>query len=74
MCLKKTAESNVVQKNIKPKISRSEQDAIQNLRGNSNIIIKEADKGGAVVIMDSDYYKQMSMDQFSDVNFYKHLD
>lgn len=74
MCLKKTAESNMVQKNIKPNISRSEQDAIQSLRGNSNIVIKEADKGGAVVIMDSDHYKQMSMDQLSDVNFYQHLD
>ena len=46
----------------------SKQAAIQSLRGNSNIDIKESDNGGAVVLMDIDHYKQMSMD------FYKHLD
>ena len=46
----KTAEFNMVQKNIKLNIFRNEQDAIQNLRGNSNSVIKEADKGSAVVL------------------------
>ena len=46
----KTAESNMVLKNNKLSICRSEQDAIQSLRGNSNIVIKEADKGSAVVL------------------------
>lgn len=46
----------------------SKQDAIQSLWGNSKIDIKESDNGGAVVLMDIDHYKQMSM------YFYKHLD
>ena len=39
-------------------ISVKEKNAIETLRNDSDIIIKEADKGGSVIIVDKDYYKE----------------
>ncbi|CAC5375871.1 unnamed protein product [Mytilus coruscus] len=36
-----------------------------------SIIIKEADKGGAVVIMNKEYYKDKVLEQLKDTEFYK---
>jgi hypothetical protein len=43
------------------------------LSENSSIIIKEADKGGAIIIMDRDHYKEMVMPQLQDDHFYRKL-
>ena len=45
--------------NINYNISMAERNAIKTLANNDSIIIKEADKGGAVVIMDKENYKKI---------------
>ena len=42
------------------------QQALQNLRDHDDIIIKQADKGSAVVIMDNEAYLQEAMRQLND--------
>lgn len=44
------------------------------MRLNPNIIIKEADKGAAVVIMDTEFYKDKVHDLIYDLNTYEKLD
>ena len=41
------------------------------MKSNGNIIIKEADKGGAVVIMNREHYKKMVLEQLEDKQTYK---
>ena len=55
-------------------ISRDECKAIKDLANNHNIVIKPADKGGAVVIQDKDSYIQEGIRQLSDQTFYKEVD
>ncbi|XP_062601156.1 uncharacterized protein LOC134262845 [Saccostrea cucullata] len=74
MCLKNSADTNLAETNVKSNISRKEQNALKDLSEDSSIIIKEADKGGAIVIMDRDHYKEMVMSQLQDDQFYKKLD
>jgi len=51
-------------------LSKEERDAFQSLQSNPNIIIKKADKGSAVVLMDlGDYIKEAER-QLSDTDFY----
>lgn len=45
--------------------------AIENLKNDENIIIKEADKGSAVVIMDRDYYKSMCLSVLENNEYYE---
>ncbi|XP_074981174.1 uncharacterized protein LOC142070971 [Caretta caretta] len=47
--------------------------AVYSLRNNSDIIIKKADKGGAVVIMNRSEYEQEAARQLSNTSFYKPL-
>ena len=64
--------------NIPPSYNRfnlpkAERKAIKSLSGNSNIIIKPADKGGKIVIQDtSDYIKECER-QLNDATYYKRL-
>ncbi|CAM5112749.1 unnamed protein product [Eretmochelys imbricata] len=51
----------------------AERNAIHSLRNNSDIIIKKADKGGAVVIMNRSEYEQEAARQLSNMSFYKPL-
>ena len=61
------------EKNTKRKanISKNEEAGINLLKNNNEIIIKEADKGGAVVIMNKNHYKKMVMDHLNDKKTYK---
>ena len=52
-------------------ISANEYKGIFELKNNDDIIIKEADKGGAVVIMNRNHYKKMVLDQLKDKETYK---
>ena len=58
-------------KNVRDNLSQKQHQALMDLKDNDNIIIKEADKGNAVVIMDTDYYKQKIQEMLSDENSYK---
>ena len=52
-------------------ISKDEQKALRELTNNSSIVIKPADKGGAVVIQDRDSYITEGLRQLSDNKFYR---
>ncbi|XP_062592820.1 uncharacterized protein LOC134254311, partial [Saccostrea cucullata] len=45
---------------IKPNLSKEEEKALKNLSDDPTIIIKEADKGGGVVLMNKDFYKSLT--------------
>lgn len=45
----------------------------KSLASDKNIVIKEADKGGAVVIMDTVYYQQKIMNMLSNTEFYTEI-
>ena len=56
----------------KSNINAQQWQSIQTLKNDKSIVIKEADKGGAVVIMDSAYYKDLVLKLLDDQNYYQH--
>ena len=60
-------------KNPKPNLSKGEQKAMEELPKRKDIIITNADKGGAVVIMDVEKYIKEANRQLSDKRNYKTL-
>ncbi|XP_043915095.1 3'-5' RNA helicase YTHDC2 [Protopterus annectens] len=56
--------------NIKHNLSISEQLALTHLKNNTDIVILSADKGGAVVVMDADYYWDEGNRQLSNHHHY----
>ena len=61
-------------KNVKNNISREEKSAMKSLLADNSIIIKEADKGGAVVVMDTLYYRDKMREMLADTEFYSETD
>uniref|UniRef100_A0A8C5LW51 Reverse transcriptase domain-containing protein n=1 Tax=Leptobrachium leishanense TaxID=445787 RepID=A0A8C5LW51_9ANUR len=61
------------QKKIPPNLSPAERMALKNLSSNNNIIIKPADKGGSVVVMNIQDYMAEGDRQLSDVKYYRKL-
>ncbi|XP_072043164.1 uncharacterized protein [Amphiura filiformis] len=57
----------------KPNMSQNELSALKKLKANRDIIIKSADKGGAVVVWDSNLYTEEANRQLSDVSTYTKL-
>ena len=51
-------------------MSREEEEALENLRGYDGIVIKQADKGSAVVVMDREKYVDEAMRQLNDSDVY----
>ena len=70
---KKIFECNLNTKNYR-NLTREEQQALENLRRYDDIVIKQADKGSGVVIMDRARYVAEAMRQLSDVGVYVALD
>ena len=64
---------NSKDKRVKDNISRHERNSILSLSADKDIIIKEADKGGSVIIMDTDHYKSMVNDILMDESYYEKL-
>jgi len=60
--------------NVKHNISLIERKAINALKNNPDIIIKEADKGGATLIMNKDFYKNKIEVMLSDTCYYEKLE
>ena len=54
-------------------ISRNEGQAIDNLSKDTSIVIKEADKGGGIVIMNKEFYKRKRLQMLEDNSFYKQI-
>lgn len=57
-----------------PNLSTEEINALKSLRKNQTIVIKPADKGSAVVIMDKNQYIREANRQLLDTHYYKPLD
>jgi hypothetical protein len=57
--LKSTKSSLYNKTAVKNNLNAGQQKALQNLRNDSKIILKEADKGGAIVCMDKAFYKSL---------------
>ena len=55
----------------KKNLTKEEYKAIKSLKNNRNIIIKPADKGSAVVILDKEYYINEGQRQLNDTKFYE---
>ncbi|XP_073216398.1 protein FAM3B isoform X1 [Lepidochelys kempii] len=74
-CYHRHARAEIVEKqhHLPHNLSRAEHNAIHSLRNNSDIIIKKADKGGAVIIMNRSEYEQEVTRQLSNTTFYKPL-
>jgi len=58
----------------KMNIDREETLALKSLKNNDNIVIKSADKGGAIVIMDKDAYIREGNRQLQDPKYYRKLE
>ena len=61
-------------KKFKRNFKKGEWIAINTLRRNENIVIKPADKGGNIVIMNKEDYIHEELMQLSDQNFYEELE
>ena len=59
---------------IKHNLPKSQQNSIKSLTDDESIIIKEADKGGATVIMNKLFYQRKIEDMLSNQEFYERLD
>ena len=55
-------------------VTKQQREAIKRLSEDKSIVIKEADKGGSVVIMDSEHYKTMAYSTLNDHEYYEHLE
>ena len=58
----------------KSNLSKTEQSELSKLINDKTIIIKPADKGGAVVVLSTEHYKTMIMQHLDDASTYKKLD
>ncbi|VDI56115.1 Hypothetical predicted protein [Mytilus galloprovincialis] len=72
----KTLKTNSLtsNKNVKDNLTREEKTALQNLKSDKSIIIIEADKGNAVVIMDREYYRDNILNMLQDEMSYEVTD
>ena len=61
-------------KNIIFNLSKLQQNCITSLANDKNIIIKEADNGGATVIMDTAFYREQIDKLLSNADYYKQLE
>ena len=64
---------NVTAKTTRQNLNKTENDALNELRNDNTIIIKEADKGGAVVVMNTLFYKTKLEEMLTDRTTYKEL-
>lgn len=68
-----TINGNIITQH-KQNLSKAEWAALQQLKNNTDIIIKPADKGGNIVILNRQDYINEGLRQLSDQNYYKELD
>lgn len=59
--------------NVRSNISYKQRNALNSLQNDKSIVIKEADKGGSVVIMDSSYYCENITKMLQDAEFYTNI-
>ena len=59
---------------LQDNLSSNQRMALHDLKGNNNIVIKQAEKGGSIVIMDNDNYMKENCTQLHDGRIYKKID
>ena len=59
--IKEVSKLNIKKQTPKINLSEAERNALKQLKTNRDIVIKEADKGGAIVIMTKEQYSNMVM-------------
>ena len=57
----------------KSNLTKDEISALRGLKDNSNIVIKSADKGGAIVVVDREVYITEAYRQLNNTKYYKKL-
>lgn len=70
----KTIQHLDLSTSVKANISEEEEKELYKLKTNHNLVVKPADKGGSVVIMDRDQYILEAERQLKDPAFYKELE
>ncbi len=60
-------------KNRPCNITKQERILIKQLKNNSSVIVKQADKGGATVLMDNTLYLKEAYKQLSDIHYYTQI-
>lgn len=60
-------------KTIRPNLNQSERDALKLLRSRPDIVIKEADKGSSVVILNKAFYQEKITEMLQDTDTYTKL-
>ena len=61
------------QDKIEDNLTRAQWNGIKELRNNQNLVIKKGDKGGACVVMDSEFYHKKMFELVNDKNTYQEL-
>ena len=67
---KKVQFNSFREKNGKSNLSFKQRNALNSLKNDKDIIIKEADKGGSVVVMNSNFYCEKIIDMLGNDEFY----
>jgi len=73
-CRRIVASHNYRRRTTITNLSQDELQALRELRRRRDIVVKPADKGGAVVVWSRDLYNQEANRQLSDNRFYQRLD
>lgn len=74
MYLKRAAKSNTAMGHAKSDITCEGKRTLESLQKDCSIIVKEADKIKAIVIMDKLQYRELVLEHLNDQHFYKQLD
>ena len=62
---------NAEKRSINHNINLKERNALKSLQNDTDIIVKEADKGSGIVIMNKTYYKSKILEMLNDKEFYE---
>jgi len=66
-------EEPYIKSQVSPNLTLKQIHTIRELRNNAELIIKPADKGGAVVVMATELYRAEALRQLNDTNYYEPL-
>jgi len=67
-------ENEYITQSTRPNLTKSQIRTIKQLKNNADIIIKPVDKGGAVVVMQTQLYRSEAIRQLSNTKYYRPLD
>lgn len=72
---RRTINNNqILLRNFEDNLTSNEREALEELKNNSEIVIKPADKGSATVIMDKTAYVTEALRQLNNTKYYRKLD